>query len=423
MLRAFAIVMMLIPSVAFGQLPEGGDLPGQEISRPLQPIVAPQAPAPAPLPSTGTLESDIPAAPRVEEILERKGLPQSWSRYELLMWYPKAMPLPPLLTAAPTGAFPQLGGASTTLLAGGQSLDTPMSAGGRFVWGWAKDDGDWGWEMCYFFTGTRTARLGYDGRFRDVTLGRPVVDALAGIESVVPVSAVVAPGQFVATSTNRMTGWEVNGVWNLGISATGYLNLVGGYRYFQNHEGVRLEQTTITNLGNGSSFWMNSADQFDAHTRFHGGQIGLEFGRDWNRFFIEGVTKVAFGRSDEIVKIGGQTNFGTIGFPLTAAQGGMLSSGPNAGRRENSAFAVLPEGSLRVGYRFRDRSRFYVGYNVIYLSDAVRAGDQIDRRIGFANAAANTVPILAPLRGVPDTSFTRTDFWAQGLTLGLEWTY
>jgi hypothetical protein len=84
---------------------------------------------------------------------------------------------------------------------------------------------------------------------------------------------------------------------------------------------------------------------------------------------------------------------------------------------------VLPEGQFRIGYKFRDRSRFYVGYNFLYLSDAVRPGDQIDRTISQAMVAAANGGVAAPAGLRPQASFTRTDLWVQGINLGFEWNY
>ena len=142
---------------------------------------------------------------------------------------------------------------------------------------------------------------------------------------------------------------------------------------------------------------------------------------DWNRFFVGVVGKVAFGRSFEVVKIGGQTNFVSAagGLPV---QGGVLALGSNTVRETYSAFAVLPEGQLNVGYRFRDHSKFFIGYNFLYLSDAVRPGDQIDRSVSM-----NSVPLLTngfPGIGTrPELALKRTDFWVQGITIGLDYKY
>jgi hypothetical protein len=56
-----------------------------------------------------------------------------------------------------------------------------------------------------------------------------------------------------------------------------------------------------------------------------------------------------------------------------------------------------------------------VGYDLLYWSDVARAPDQIDRRIN-----PSQIPPGA-LLGVsrPEHTLRTTDFWAQGLTLGV----
>lgn len=402
-------------------------LPGIDVSRPLTSVIE-SKPA-AENAGTALPETRIPTSEstKAEETLTHKGLPKHWSRYELLMWFPKAQPLPPLLMGSPGALSPVLGSPGASTLIGGQSIDNPLSTGGRFVSGWDSDDNGWGTEISYLFTGTRTATAGYDGTGRNVNLGRPIVDPTTGQESFIEVSAPGRPGRFRATTTNRMTGWEVNAVHHLDGAPTCHLNFVAGYRFFLHHEGVRLEQTqSIPHVG-GGNYWANAADQFDGHTRFHGGQIGLEFGQDFNRFFVEGSMKVALGTSYNVVKIGGQTNIIVTGQqpgPMIAPMpGGVFAQPSNSGRQCQSDFAVLPEGQFRIGYKFRDRSRFYVGYNFLYLSDAVRPGDQIDRTISQAMVAAANGGVAAPAGLRPQASFTRTDLWVQGINLGFEWNY
>lgn len=330
------------------------------------------------------------------------------------MWFPKAQPLPPLLLTAPnfTGV-PSVNSPTSTLLIGNQAIDNPMSTGGRFTWGWSRDqEREVGWEMTYLFTGTRSATAAYEGISQPRTLGRPVFDAFSGQESSYFVSTPFTAGSFTATTVNRMQGWEVNGVASLGRSESSYFTVLAGYRYFMVHEGVQLQQhTTYLNFPGVS----DSVDQFDGHTRFHGGQIGLETGTEWNRFFLGLVAKVGFGRSYQVVKIGGQTNFAYPGGGGTTYPYGTLATTSNTGRIERSSFAVLPEGQLNVGYRFRDRSKFFVGYNVVYLSEAVRPGDQIDRTV--------TPDFLTPSISRPELRLTSTDFWVQGVVLGLEYKY
>lgn len=398
-------VVSIPPAVGDSTLPAG-----TAVSRPLQPITQS-------LPSQPVGD----ASPAVQDIQvdASLSLPNTWSRYDLLMWFPKAQPLPPLLLTAPnfTGV-PSLTSPTSVLLIGNQAIDNPMSTGGRFTWGWSRSaEREVGWEMTYLFTGTRSATASYEGISQPRTLGRPVFDTFSGQESSIFVSTPFTPGAFTATTVNRMQGWEVNGVASLGRSESSYVTILAGYRYFMIHEGIRLQQrVTYLNFPGVA----DSVDQFDGHTRFHGGQIGLETGTEWNRFFVGFVAKVGFGRSYQVVNVGGQTN---IVYPggSTSIPYGTLASVANTGRLEKSSFAVLPEGQLNVGYRFRDRSKFFVGYNVIYLSEAVRPGDQIDRTFAQATIAGPAGLSMLPSR--PELRMTSTDFWVQGIVLGLEYKY
>ena len=108
--------------------------------------------------------------------------------------------------------------------------------------------------------------------------------------------------------------------------------------------------------------------------------------------------------------------------PVQHSPGGVLALPSNIGRTTENAFAVVPEGTFKIGLKLGDSGRFYVGYNFIYLSDAVRPGDQVDRTI-----AAVADPISQSGGGLvadrPRALFNRSDFWAQGLIIGLETRY
>ena len=97
---------------------------------------------------------------------------------------------------------------------------------------------------------------------------------------------------------------------------------------------------------------------------------------------------------------------------------GVLTQASNSGQFTTSTLAVLPEGTLRVGFRFESRSRVYVGYNLLYLSEAVRPGEQVDR--GVPVASLNQPDAGSDRPALP---FYRSDFWVQGVVIGLEYRY
>jgi hypothetical protein len=305
----------------------------------------------------------------------------------------------------------------------------------RATLGWAFDDSQTsGIEATYLFLGTRTHSASYTnlsglpGR----VLGRPFVNALTGREDVIPFAYPgVGDGLATVSTANRVTGWELGAVANLYAGPRARLNVTAGYRYFMVNEGLRVEQTTSRfPLPTGSPEIVSmSADQFDAHNRFHGGQIGLNADFCRGPLFVQIVGKVAVGETIEVANVSGQTTIATGGNPLPLIQtynAGVLGLPTNSGRVTHSGFAVLPEAQLKIGCKLGDNGRFYVGYNFLFLSDTIRPGDQVDRtlspnQIPVLPAQPSTSAVLTPER--PQIVLSRADFWVQGLLIGMEWKY
>jgi hypothetical protein len=224
---------------------------------------------------------------------------------------------------------------------------------------------------------------------------------------VVLIAAPDSAGDVAVSVSGRVTGWEANLVRSLYDGPSVRLNALAGYRYFMLNEGLRVESRSV-GLDGLPGFAV--ADQFDAHNRFHGGQLGLRADVERGPFFAELDAKVGFGRTVEVVRVSGLTAFdGGPAVPL-----GVYGRLSNSGRTSRASFAVLPEAGLRVGWRLGQKSRVFLGYTVMYLSDAVRPGDQLDRVLDLSAGGFGDRP--APL-------FVRNDFWVQGLSLGLEWRY
>jgi hypothetical protein len=60
-----------------------------------------------------------------------------------------------------------------------------------------------------------------------------------------------------------------------------------------------------------------------------------------------------------------------------------------------------------------------VGYNFLYWSKVMRGGEQIDTDVNLTQQPPG--PTTGDLR--PRYLAITNDFWAQGLTAGLEWTF
>jgi hypothetical protein len=395
--------------------------PAQPLTSPLPDVLPPAGPtAPAP-PTDAAGEPAVPCPPPAagEEVCH---LYLGTDGSEYLLWWLKSAPLPALVTRNRSGP-PVLGKPGTRVLYGGTPADLGEHSGGRFTLGGAVGESKVvGMEVTYFFLGTRTTTFVADA-VGGGSVGRPFVNALTGADAVFP---VVGPsiqfGGVRVASSSRAQGIEANIVASLWHGDRSALNGLVGYRFLQVQEGVNIGQQgyLLPAAGGVGSMPFGLNDQFDAHNRFHGGQLGLRGDLIKGPVFVELIGKVAFGQTTEVVKAGGLTGLMPPGQPLTLLNGGLLALPSNTGRVVREAFAVLPEAGLKFGFQYKDHSRIFVGYNFVYLSDAVRPGDQIDRAVN-----PGQVPLLggsAAFTGAerPLLALRSTDFWLQGLMLGLE---
>jgi hypothetical protein len=133
--------------------------------------------------------------------------------------------------------------------------------------------------------------------------------------------------------------------------------------------------------------------------------------------FVGVRASVALGGNRQVTDIEGSTVITPPGGPPQTTSGGLLALPSNIGHYERTEFAVMPQVGVRAGVQLTDHVRVYAGYDFLYLSDALRAGDQIDPRVNPT--------LLPPVRAgvgpaVPAYTPQSTDFWMQGVNVGLQ---
>jgi Putative beta barrel porin-7 (BBP7) len=415
-------------AVTVEQLPNG-----TTVSQPLQPVtsepvVSVPSAQPAPMQVIGPVE---PAVARP--------FANSWNSAEVLMWWSKSAKLPPLVTTNAT-LLPALDNPSTLVLFGGKRPEPTGSVGGQFRMGWAVGSGRAaGFEIGYQFLGTQSVidTFRNNGTVFEPYLGIPLRNAVTGLEDVVMIGSPGQAARLDVTQSSRLQGWELTALGNLHNGEGVKVHALAGYRYLMFNEGVRLDlrsslsgqvASTVPGVGPTNVVLRSAvADQFDAHNRFHGAQLGLRTEFERRGFFAEVDTKVSFGRSVEVVRVSGQT-VAVADLPTGPAAfnyypSGIFGQPTNAGRADRSVFAVLPEAAVKFGFRFGDKSRFFVGYNFLYLSHAVRAADQFDRSVDLSQSRPLDPLALVVPSTRPFLPFDKSDFWVQGLSFGLEWRY
>jgi hypothetical protein len=403
------------------------------------PVAEPPAALPPPIKDTDSVTTVITEPKDLDERTKDKDEPASvkslW-RYgdgeEYLLWYIKNSRVPPLVLGTGGGAVaggnsgpPAVPGLTgPRVLMGGTTVDMEDHSGALFTLSLPlNSERTIGFHATYFFLGSREVSFlgGGNGGPDSPTVTRPYVDAVTGADAVRVVAAPgYADGVVHVALTSRLQGVEANGVGNVFGGEYFQIDLLTGFRFVQLAEGLAVHENEryLAGAGDLAGTQFLCEDRISTNTRFYGGQVGtrLEFHRAGAFMNVSG--KIAFGDCVEVVKYTGTSIMGGPTGVTIVPTGDLFSTRSNAGRYTHETFALLPQLDLRVGYALGDQARFFVGYSLLYLGEAVRPADQIDPVVntGLAMGTAGGPARPAPL-------LRTTDFWAQGLTLGFEYSY
>lgn len=353
-----------------------------------------------------------------------------WMDAEYLGWATKSERLPALVTTSPAGALPGdtgvLGLPGTETLFGGQHVFGEMRSGMRLTGGfWWTPAQSGGIEASFIgLDHARRERL-FDSTAEPL-LARPFFDVNAGQEA----SRLVAypgilTGSIAISASSSFSGAEVLLRQSIGGEGLRRVYLVGGYRFAHLADSIQtgeVLQSLDAQSGYDPGTDILRLDRFDAISDFHGGEAGL-VARWWrDRFSLEVQGKLAIGATANRVRIDGATITETVvgGNPLvTEFDGGVLALPTNMGRYRSGRFAAIGEMGVSMDYALTCNLRASLGYNFMYWSRVARVADQIDRTINPTQFPPGAP--AGPAR--PEFALRTTDFWAQGLSLGLEYQF
>jgi len=360
-----------------------------------------------------------------------------WFEAEYLLWQLKGSTVRQPLVVAGSAEDPVPGGVglpTTQILFGAKDYnDDWQFNGGRVRAGVALVDGCLGAEFSGFYLEKQSATLDQIGNLPDQAIGRPFFDPGTDTYHVKLLSFTDAfsDGVHVGLST-QLWGAEGNFTFNIPYLGSVDSVFVGG-RYMRLDEDLRVtDQVTTGTLG--ESFFNGqpqnvgdkvvTADRFQTTNQFYGGQVGFVRIDDYGPLLIRWRGSLAAGSTRETLTIlGSSTYYNSVQNTVTTIPGGFLAQPTNIGTETRNHFAVLPEFGATVGWRLTDALILSLGYNFLYCSSVIRPGEQVNIRIDPRN-----IPISQtynPMAGAPDPVrlFQRSDFWAQGLTLGFTWTF
>ncbi len=294
----------------------------------------------------------------------------AWVRAEWLFWATSGQPTF-LRQTFPTVPFTQL------FVPGRDRVNNDFRSGFRTNFGvWLDPDSRFGLEGDFFFVGPSGQRL----------------DFATTLIGTTPTSPLSIPTAVSVKSRSELIGGGLSGLANLHRDPCGRLDFVAGYRYFRLSDKVTVNQTT-TFLTPGFNLVTVNTQRFRASNDFHGGLIGLSGERRCGYLFVAGRASIAFGGVREMIESETQGRFTPPGASTIVLPRFVF---PDV---ERSRFAVLPEAGIAFGAQLTDCARVHVGYNFLFLSNVVRAGDNLSPQ-------------------VPPNS---TTFWAQGISAGFEW--
>ncbi len=361
------------------------------------------------------------------------GAARLWVDSDYLMWWTAGAGTPPLVTTSPQGTAPAVAGVlgqpTTEVLFGGERLPGGLRSGGRLrVGAWLDDSQQSGIEGEYFALGENTdAFLGRSVN-GDPILARPFYNVNTDLQDAEFIGLPnVVDGTVTAEASSRLCSAGLRMRFNLDedsslgsllIGGNGArIDLVAGYRFLELNEGLLLRETlTSTNPLAPGAF--DIFDRFDTRNSFHGGEIGFLLSRGLNRWSMDVLCKAALGNNHEVVAIDGGTAILT-GTSYTVYPGGLLAQRTNMGSYSNDQFVVVPEVGVTLGYRLTRRLKATMGYSFLYCSHVLRPGDQIDTGVNPNLLPPEAVPFSGPLR--PALALESSDYWAQGLSFGLEY--
>ena len=362
-----------------------------------------------------------------------------YANAEFLAWSFRRDRAPPLVTTGPlsdaaAGFLPgALGSPGTTVLFGGSQYGAEAHYGGRLTFGyWLGDCQRLGLEGSFLYLGERTTNFAASSTGATF-LGRPFFDvnpdpATFGQNILYQGNPAVAgallpqAGTVAIHASSRLWGAEANLRTNLCRDCCYRVDLIGGFRFLSLEERLNISETEVP-LAPGSFEFSSLTDSFGTENRFYGAQLGIESEFRWRRWSVDVLGKFAAGAVHQSVDIGGSAIIIQQGGATTTFPGqGLLVQQGNVGLHSRTRFGFAPELGVKLGYQLTENIRLTVGYTLLYWTNVARPGRQIDTSVNstLIPGLGNT-GLQGPNR--PIFAFHDNDFWAQGVSVGLEFRY
>lgn len=357
--------------------------------------------------------------------------PPWWGRAELLGWNIHGDRLPSLITSSPAGTDPALAGRlgepTTTVLFGGDRVDSGLRAGGRFTGGvWFNENRLWGGELSFF---------GLDGPNSDFTvssngdpiLARPFFNTDPGIDRqdtqllALPGLAsgsfrVDNDGQIYSAALAIRRNTRCRTVTRLQREIQQRVDIVSGFRYLRYAEDLDMfEVLQPTGMFFAPGTLYELTDRITTENDFYGAEFGMDFFRQRRRLLFEMSWRLALGNMRRRVYANGDTTLTVPGsnVPMTIPGGFYIAADGLQG--SDDEFSVIPQARIALGFFMRHNLQFNIGYDFMFINNVVRPSTAINPRFPGSRLVSGV--------GGDTLTFVSTDLWLQGLSGGLTWNF
>jgi hypothetical protein len=344
----------------------------------------------------------------------------------LLWWFkPICLNVPVVSIGNPQAAIPgAIGQPGTQIVIGGSpphKFEFAATPGGEIKLGWVRADNSIGVEVSGFLMDTASASQ----HFASDANGGPATylpyQAPDNSQQALPftVPGVVA-GSSLAIGSTHVWGVESNAILPFMLERCGHTVsgafLIGG-RYLDLTDRDRI--TNTLRLVADPTAVATGADQVMTRNQFAGPQLGVQIGLEREKWSLTYTTKLAAGSTHQLRSIeGSPLLISTTSAPLVP--GPLIALPSNIGRETADRVTLVPEVGLQARRALTSWCSISLGYRLIYWNKVLCPGDQMSPLVNITQLPFNG-PVTGPL--LPSPQIVHTDYFAQGLDLGLEFRF
>lgn len=368
--------------------------------------------------------------------------PSDWISLEALIWWTSDVSTPPLVTTSPAGTAPNVAGivgANSDVVFGGrdQLFGFPQAGFRARLGHWNDVDEVSGFELEFlmlfskgdnFFGRSDGSRI-LARPFTNVSGGQPVggtpdaqLVAFPGLSS--GTISVNAETRFYGAGARYMheiyleeectddCGEIFGKRTDRDPHSRVYLTL--GPRFYHLDDSIEIREE-LTSTASGNDFLL--VDSFNTENSFLGGEIGLKARRRKGRWQADLGLGLGIGATRQESDIAGYSRIRN-GSGGSEFANGFLAQPTNIGNYEDTVFSLVPRLEFDLEWEFADGWSATVGYNLLYWTNVLRAGEQID---GTVNADLLAPAIVGGTGGNrPTATLNESDYLAHGISFGIE---